>query len=163
MRSIVADDVELLVADLPTVPRAGWSFEWVDRASGVALLRHGHERELVAVHGQARDWAVTLRGRVIPVGVRTHRDRLLAETAEATARSVGPAEVRASLPGLVVRVAVALGDTVAVGDPLVTVEAMKMQNEIRAPRAGSVTAIEVEPGQTISGGALLVRLAERDP
>jgi glutaconyl-CoA decarboxylase len=52
---------------------------------------------------------------------------------------------------------------VAAGDPLVTIEAMKMQNEIRAPRAGSVTAIQVEPGQTITGGALLVRLAELDP
>jgi biotin carboxyl carrier protein len=60
-------------------------------------------------------------------------------------------------------VAVAEGDTVAAGDPLVTIEAMKMQNEIRAPRAGRVTGIEVEAGQAIAGGALLVRLAEPDP
>jgi biotin carboxyl carrier protein len=40
---------------------------------------------------------------------------------------------------------------------------MKMQNEIRAPRAGVVSAVEVTQGQTIAGGALLVRLAEPDP
>jgi biotin carboxyl carrier protein len=71
--------------------------------------------------------------------------------------------VRASLPGLVIRIAVVPGDTVSAGDPLVTIEAMKMQNEIRAPRGGEIAAVEVEAGQTIAGGAVLVRLAEPDP
>ena len=44
-----------------------------------------------------------------------------------------------------------------------TIEAMKMQNEIRAPRNGRVGAIEVEPGQAITSGALLVRLADPEP
>jgi biotin carboxyl carrier protein len=159
----VTDDAELLVGGEAVARAAGWAFEWVDRHQRVAVLRRGSERELVAVDGAAGEWVVTIRGRRIPVSVRSHRDRLLAETTQAVARSAGPAEVRASLPGLVVRVAVAPGDTVAAGDPLVSIEAMKMQNEIRAPRAGQVTAVEVEPGQTIAGGALLIRLADSDP
>ncbi len=71
--------------------------------------------------------------------------------------------MRATLPGLVVRVAVEVGDEVVEGDPLVTVEAMKMQNEIRAPRSGRVTRVEVAEGQTIASGAVLVRLADLDP
>jgi biotin carboxyl carrier protein len=159
----VADEAELVVDGERVMPDAGWSLEWVDRGQRVALVRRGEERELVAVEGAAGEWIVTLRGRPIPVAARSHRDRLLAETQRGVAHSAGPTKIRASLPGLVVRVAVAEGDTVAAGDPLVTIEAMKMQNEIRAPRAGRVTGIEVEAGQAIAGGALLVRLAEPDP
>jgi biotin carboxyl carrier protein len=115
------------------------------------------------VDGRAGEWVVTLRGRAIPVTVRSHRDRLLAEVTTGPARSGGSTEVRATLPGLVIRIAVASGDRVSAGDPLVTIEAMKMQNEIRAPRGGEVAAVEVEVGQTIAGGAVLVRLAEPDP
>ena len=93
------------------------------------------------------EWVVTVRGRQIAgCRLRTHQERSLSETGRLVARHSGPAEVRATLPGLVVRVDVAVGDEVAAGDPLVTVEAMKMQNEIRAPRNGRVAAIEVAPG-----------------
>jgi biotin carboxyl carrier protein len=159
----VADDHELLVAGEPTEPGTGWVVGWADRDGRAALLRRGTTRELVAIDGAAGEWLVTIRGRPIPVTVRSHRDRLLAAAVLEIERSGGPAEVRASLPGLVIRVMVALGDTVAPGDALVTIEAMKMQNEIRAPRSGTVTAVDVEPGQTIAGGALLVRLAKPDP
>jgi pyruvate carboxylase subunit B len=117
----------------------------------------------VAVEGGPTDWAVTVRGRRVPVTARSHRDRLLADAGRAATHQAGPADVRATLPGLVVRIHVTTGDAVTAGDPLVTIEAMKMQNEIRAPRAGVVSAVEVTQGQTIAGGALLVRLAEPDP
>ena len=157
------DDVELLVDDQPTAPDPGWEFAWVDRSHGEATLRRGGERESVLVEGGPVEWVVTLRGRRIPVTVRSHRDRLLAESTGLAGRRHGPAEVRATLPGLVVRVAVSPGDVVAEGDVLVTVEAMKMQNEIRAPRGGQVTSVEVLPGQAIATGALLVRLADPEP
>jgi biotin carboxyl carrier protein len=159
----MSDADELLVGGEPVDPASDWSFVWVDRAEGVALLRRGPERELVAVEGGGGEWVVTVRGRRIAVAIRSHRDRLLAETGGLAARRGGPTEIRATLPGLVVRVGVAVGDEVAAGDPLVTIEAMKMQNEIRAPRQGRVTAIEVAPGQAITTGVLLVRLADPDP
>jgi biotin carboxyl carrier protein len=64
---------------------------------------------------------------------------------------------------LVVKVTVRPGDVVAEGDALLTVEAMKMENEIRAPRAGQVLSVDAAPGQTIVTGALLVRLADPEP
>jgi acetyl/propionyl-CoA carboxylase alpha subunit len=170
----VADEGELLVEGQPMEPPPGWSLDWVDREQRVAVLHGGGEeggeggegggrRALVAVDGGPGEWVVTLRGRPIRVTVRSHRDRLLAEAATSAGHRSGAAEVRASLPGLVVRVAVSVGDAVGAGDPLVTIEAMKMQNEIRAPRAGRVAEVTVTPGQAIAGGALLVRLAEPDP
>jgi biotin carboxyl carrier protein len=54
-----------------------------------------------------------------------------------------------------VRVLVACGDRVEAGQGLVVVEAMKMENEIASPKDGRVSALEVEPGQAVEGGALL--------
>ncbi len=159
----MTDEVELLVDGEPVVPGDGWSLTWVDRTQGVAILHRGPERELVAVEGAGAEWVVTLRGRRIVVAARSHRDRLLAETGRLAIPRGGPAEVRATLPGLVARVHVVIGDEVEAGHPLVTVEAMKMQNEIRAPRGGRVAAVEVAPGQAITSGALLVRLADPEP
>jgi len=70
----------------------------------------------------------------------------------------GPTEVRAIIPGRVVAVAVAEGDAVTAGARLLSVEAMKMENEVRAPRDGQVTRILVAPGTTVDLGDVLVVL-----
>ena len=62
------------------------------------------------------------------------------------------------MPGLVVRVEVTVGQVVKVGEGLVVVEAMKMENELRATRPGVVETIHVTPGQTVAKGASLVTL-----
>ena len=68
----------------------------------------------------------------------------------------GPVEVRAIIPGRVVAVSVAAGDSVAAGQQVLVVEAMKMQNELRAPREGTVDRVGVAVGDTIDVGDLLV-------
>jgi biotin carboxyl carrier protein len=68
----------------------------------------------------------------------------------------GPVEVRAIIPGVVVSVAVAAGDRVVAGQQLLAVEAMKMQNELRAPRDGTVERVAAAAGGTIDVGDLLV-------
>jgi biotin carboxyl carrier protein len=70
----------------------------------------------------------------------------------------GPAEIRAMIPGRVAEVRVNEGDAVVAGQTLLVVEAMKMQNELRAPRDGTVRAVAVADGQTIELGDLLVSL-----
>ena len=83
---------------------------------------------------------------------------MLAAAERETAARGGPVDVKATLPGLVVAVAVAEGDVVAAGQGLLTIEAMKMQNEVRAPRAGRVTRLSVAAGSTVATGALLIRI-----
>jgi acetyl/propionyl-CoA carboxylase alpha subunit len=151
-------DLEVRIAGEVAASPDGWRLDWVDRGHGVARLFNGERSRPVLVEGHGTDWTVTLDGRRIPVVVRTWRERVLAEAeTEARAHS-GPIEVRATLPGLVVAVAVAAGDEVAEGAALLTIEAMKMQNEVRAPRAGRVIEVEVEPGQAVATGAALLRL-----
>jgi biotin carboxyl carrier protein len=69
-----------------------------------------------------------------------------------------PVEIRAIIPGRVVAVAVAPDDEVEAGQALLVVEAMKMQNELRAPRAGTVRRVATAVGATIEIGELLVVL-----
>ena len=61
-------------------------------------------------------------------------------------------------PGIVVSVLVSEGDKVEKGQPLLILEAMKMQNEIEAPISGLVSGVHVSEGATVGNGALLVRL-----
>ena len=65
------------------------------------------------------------------------------------------ASIAAAMPGKIVRILVAVGDEVAAGQGVVVVEAMKMQNELKAPRDGRVTAIEVRENDSVNAGAIL--------
>jgi acetyl/propionyl-CoA carboxylase alpha subunit len=143
---------------LETEVQAGWSLTWIDGAAGVARLQTPDRAITVLVEGGGADWFVTLRGRRIPVSVRNRREQMLAEAARTSASASGPVSVNATLPGLIVAVETSEGSEVAAGDPLLTIEAMKMQNEVRAPRAGRVMAIAVAPGETVTTGQLLLRI-----
>jgi biotin carboxyl carrier protein len=71
----------------------------------------------------------------------------------------GPQQIAASMAGKVVRVLVAQGDQVESGQGLLVVEAMKMQNEIRAPKAGTVERLSAKQGQSVSPGEILAVIA----
>ena len=86
------------------------------------------------------------------------RTRAIRDLSAATAGPVGPAPVRAPMPGLIVRVNVKVGDTVQAGQGIVVMEAMKMENELRATAAGIVRSVDVTPGTAVEKGALLVAL-----
>lgn len=68
--------------------------------------------------------------------------------------------LEAPMPGVVTRVLVAAGDAVEQGQPLLAIEAMKMEHVLRAPRAGRVRAVAVKKGEMVNGGVALVELEE---
>jgi acetyl/propionyl-CoA carboxylase alpha subunit len=86
------------------------------------------------------------------------RTRAIRDVSAAAAGPVGPAPVRAPMPGLIVRVNVKVGDTVKAGQGLIVMEAMKMENELRATADGIVKSVDVTPGTAVEKGALLVAL-----
>jgi len=90
------------------------------------------------------------------VDERTRHIRSL--TGGERARS-GAGEVRAPMPGLVVRVLVETGQRVEAGAGLAVLEAMKMENQIKAPATGVVAALRVGPGQAVEKGQVMVVLA----
>jgi biotin carboxyl carrier protein len=104
---------------------------------------------------------VVVDGWRIEVEVESERRASLRERArrgrEETSHG-GPTEVHAIIPGVVVGVSVVPGDAVVAGQQLLVVEAMKMQNELRAPRDGTITRVAVGTGRTIEVGDLLLVL-----
>jgi len=88
------------------------------------------------------------------------RTRAIRDLSAASAGPVGPAPILAPMPGLIVRVNVKVGDTVEAGQGVVVMEAMKMENELRATAAGVVKSVEVAAGTAVEKGALLVALGE---
>lgn len=71
-----------------------------------------------------------------------------------------PLQVGASMPGMVVTVAVRVGDLVAKGQKLLTLEAMKMEATVQAESDGKVSEVFVKPGTTVQNGDLLIRFEE---
>jgi acetyl/propionyl-CoA carboxylase alpha subunit len=80
-----------------------------------------------------------------------------------SADSSGRASLTAAMPGKIVRVLVAVGDEVTAGQGILVIEAMKMQNELKSPRAGRVTAIAVKENDSVNAGALLATIGESQP
>lgn len=86
------------------------------------------------------------------------RTRAIRDITAASSKSSGPAPVNAPMPGLVVRINVAIGDKVEAGQGVVVMEAMKMENELRASAPGIVKAIHAEVGKAVEKGTTLVEL-----
>jgi acetyl/propionyl-CoA carboxylase alpha subunit len=68
----------------------------------------------------------------------------------------GRQNVAAMMPGKVIRALVAEGDKVEVGQGLIVVEAMKMQNEMKSPKAGRIVEVKTKPGATVAAGEVLI-------
>jgi biotin carboxyl carrier protein len=69
--------------------------------------------------------------------------------------TAGPHRIVAPMPGKVVSVLRSVGDRIIEGDGVVVIEAMKMQNELRSPRAGTVKELRVAPGEAVEAGAVV--------
>jgi acetyl/propionyl-CoA carboxylase alpha subunit len=154
LRSEVLVDGESVTLDGHTAPAR------VDEIEGtpVRLVTIGSEVHRVVVRRGASRGSYTLwvdgfrfEGEALDERTRAIRDI----TADAV-RSTGPASLVAPMPGLVVRVNVAPGDSVQAGQGIVVMEAMKMENELRAHAAGVVKNVMVEAGKAVEKGTLLV-------
>lgn len=73
--------------------------------------------------------------------------------------AAGAGDITAPMPGTVLKVKVAAGDTVKKGQVLLILEAMKMENEIVSPADGKVAALNVEPGKAVTAGEIMVTIA----
>jgi biotin carboxyl carrier protein len=126
----------------------------------VRLISIGDEVHRVVVRrGESRGrYTLWLDGFRYEVEALDERTRAIRDLSGASAAATGPAPLKAPMPGLVVRVAVQRGDDVVAGQGLVVMEAMKMENELRAASPGKVKAVHVQPGTAVDKGALLIEL-----
>jgi biotin carboxyl carrier protein len=119
----------------------------------VSLLLNGVSHE-VGLSRIGKGYAVVLRGDAFEV---TFEDAIRANLGPAKA-SPGTSRVLAPMPGKIVRILTEIGQHVVQGQALLVMEAMKMENELRAPQGGEVRELPVREGQTVETGALLALL-----
>lgn len=126
----------------------------------VSLLRLGDGMcRVVSRTGESRGrYTLWLDGYRFESEALDERARTIRELTGAAAAAAGPAPVVAPMPGMIVRVAAQVGDQVQPGQGLVVMEAMKMENQLRATSAGTVRAVLVQPGTAVEKGAVLLEL-----
>lgn len=131
-------------------------YQEVDNLGQVALL-DGNRSWGVSIEGDEHQVTCGIAGHVYSVEIEDERERA-AHAAEREAQK-GGGVVKSVMPGIVVKLLVKEGDTVEKGQPLLILEAMKMQNEIAAPSAGVVKALHAREKEAVASGAKLVTLA----
>jgi biotin carboxyl carrier protein len=112
----------------------------------------------LTTEGTPPDLGVVANGHRAYVNVESERQRAAAQ-AKRGSRGPGDKVALAPMPGRIIRVRVQAGDTITQGQPLVVMEAMKMENEIRAKTAGIVASVHVATGDTVESGAQLVKFS----
>jgi biotin carboxyl carrier protein len=131
----------------------------------VGVLSRTERQWTVELNGKVEDFSVlgdrgeavvNWRHRLFPIEVYSLRDRLRRKVTEL--ETTDAITLKAQMPGKVVKVLLNEGDLVEAGEGLVIIEAMKMQNELRSPKSGTVLSCEVKEGDTVSAGQLLFRI-----
>ncbi len=122
-----------------------------------SILYNGRSYELL-IEAQRFAYGVTLRGERFDVQVEDERTRRLNMGRKMISIPEGEMAVTAPIPGLIVKILVQPGDEIVEEQPLVILEAMKMENEIRAVRSGVVKSIAVQPGERVEQNAVLLVL-----
>jgi biotin carboxyl carrier protein len=150
-------DIELVA--LPEECR--FRMEGTERSATVAVAEPGVYS--ILIDGRSYDAHVDRTERGLVVVIAGHRFAIdICDPRRWSPKSAsgghGMAMLTSPMPGKVVRVLVAAGDTVEAGQGVLVVEAMKMQNEIKAPRPGVVTSLSTKEGATVSAGEPLATI-----
>lgn len=149
---ITIEDGQLIVDGEPR----DYSFE-VLRDGYVSLIVDGVSKPISVEPVGPDTLRVTIDGRRTEVEVKDERDLLVEEFGLEEAQAAG-GKVEAPMPGLVLEVFVSEGDEVTADEGVLVLEAMKMENELKAPSAGVVQAVHAERGDAVEKGALLIEI-----
>ena len=153
---VEVDGERVLVNGKPTDSRLGGRRGEASRT----LVGAGETRSFVATRGEDRgSWNLSADGILLAATVLDTRARAALQTGAGGAAGRRMGHLKAPMPGLVVRVLIEAGVPVEAGQPLVVIEAMKMENELKAAGAGTVSRVHVAPGARVEKGSLLVELS----
>jgi biotin carboxyl carrier protein len=143
------DSADADAASAPALPAQMFS------TGSARTLRVGDRVFDVVLEGELPELGAWVSGRRARIDVESARMRAAAGVRSRVTES-NDGLVKSPMPGKVVKVLVVEGEEVAAGSPVVVVEAMKMENELAAPRSGVVQKVHVQPGDAVEGGARLV-------
>lgn len=142
----------------------GQSFAWevVVPGPGRFQVLHGgrsYDAEVVSADYTAKRFILKINGQRIELHAKDRFDLLLERLGLSAIAAVQVNELKAPMPGLIVDVRVQPGQAVLKGDPLLVLEAMKMENILKAPADGTVSAVKVSLRDNVQRGQLLVQFA----
>ncbi len=135
------------------------NFESIGGDLAHSLLVDGKSFE-ANIYQENGGWEVLMRGVRYSVVVDDERERLLRVAAGASPDQQGPYHLQAPMPGMVVAIPVHEGQEVSEGDVLLILESMKMQNELKSPRAGVVSQILVKENENVEQKQTLLSVGE---
>ena len=148
-KRVIVDGVEYAV-----------DFESVNGQPVYSLLINGRSYEAyVSENEDENDWQVLIRGDLFTATVEDEREKRLRATAGAVSSSTDEFNLRAPMPGLIVAVPVTEGQAVHKGEILIVLESMKMQNELKCSRDGTVGRIKVKAGDNVEHNQVLLTVA----
>ncbi len=130
-------------------------FESVGNQPVFSLIINGFSYEAY-VAPENNEWQVLLHGRLYSAIVEDEREKRLKAAAGGRAIERGEFHLKAPMPGMVIAIPVEDGQNVQIGDVLVILESMKMQNELKAPKAGVVNRIKVNVGDSVEQNQTLL-------
>lgn len=148
-------DVEIVEQDGKTRALVGdreYELEVSQPEPGIFALRNGHKMAEAFVSPDGKQ--VVIGGHEFEVEIADPKRLRGAGTDHE--HGDGVAEIKTAMPGKVVRILVEVGTEVEKGDGVIVVEAMKMQNEMKSPKTGTVTKINASEGDTVNAGDILV-------
>ncbi len=128
--------------------------------SGVTSLLIDNRSFEAVVEEQDGVWQVLIRGELYEVAVDDERSRRLASARGDLLPADGEAVIQSPMPGIIIAVSVVEGQTVRKGDKLVILESMKMENELRSPRDGTVSQIRTGAGATVEKDQVLLVITD---
>ena len=132
-----------------------WDVDARLTAQGIASLIIDGVSHVADIEDRAGECVVDIGGETYTVQVEEHT-RYIIRTRGGAAGGAGSQTVKAPLPGKITHVSVQAGDAVTAGQSLLVIEAMKMENELKASGAGTVREVRVTAGQAVNAGDVLV-------
>lgn len=142
-----------------------WTEEQLDTADVASL---DHENFHILLHDQSftakivesdfnqKKYTVSINNTIYEVDIHNNLDKLIKEMGFEIGKSKQVNVIKAPMPGLILEIAVSVGDQVNEGDNLLILEAMKMENSFYSPRTGIIRSIAVTKGQAVDKGQLLI-------
>ena len=160
-REITIDEVPIKIDWRAIAPLAADAKGQVGAGGRFSLLIGGRSYEVFARRivkpdeDGSQTYEIQFAGQRFEVQIEDERAKTLASSAK-SAHDTGDAKVRAPMPGLVIGVPLEVGSKVERGQTVVVLEAMKMENDLAAPKAGTLKEVKVGKGQTVNQGDVLV-------
>jgi acetyl/propionyl-CoA carboxylase alpha subunit len=155
-------EVDYRAADTVTLNNEPFAWDLVDLGEGRFHVLHegrSYNAEVVSADYATKNIVLKINGQRVELNAKDRFDLLLERLGMSNAAAAKVNELKAPMPGLIVDIRVEPGQAVQKGDPLLVLEAMKMENILKAPADGTVGSIKVNLRDNVQKGQVLVQFA----